>query len=86
MSDVHAERAPRALMDPTDPWSMLSAHVVATKGARGARVGGARVTGRIVPVIFPEVRRNLRAGRRPTVESTSSPWATPQLLKRVLAL
>ena len=27
-----------ALMDPTDPWGTLGAHVVAAKGARGARV------------------------------------------------
>ena len=27
-------------MDPTDPWGTLGAHVVAAKGARGARVGG----------------------------------------------
>ena len=25
-------------MDPTDPWGTLGAHVVAAKGARGARV------------------------------------------------
>ena len=40
MSDVHAEHAPEALMDPTDPWGTLGAHVVEAKGARGARVGG----------------------------------------------
>ena len=40
MSTVHAERAPGALMDPTDPWGTLGTHVVAAKGARGARVGG----------------------------------------------
>ena len=42
MSDVHAESAPGALMDPTDPWGKLGAHVVVAKpkGARGARVGG----------------------------------------------
>ena len=40
MSDVHAERAPEAVMDPTDQWRTLDAHVVAAKGARGARVGG----------------------------------------------
>ena len=39
-SDVHAECAPEAPMDPTDPWGTLGAHVVAAKGARGARVGG----------------------------------------------
>ena len=38
MSDVHAEHAPEALMDPTDPWGTLGAHVVAAKGARAARV------------------------------------------------
>ena len=40
MGDVHAEHAPEALMDPTDPWETLGAHVVEAKGARGARVGG----------------------------------------------
>ena len=34
MSDVHAECAPEAPMDPTDPWGTLGAHVVAAKGAR----------------------------------------------------
>ena len=38
MGDVHAEHAPEALMDPTDPWGTLGAHVVEAKGARGARV------------------------------------------------
>ena len=38
MSDMNAERAPGALMDPTDPWGTLGAHVVAAKGARAARV------------------------------------------------
>ena len=38
MSDVHAECAPEAPMDPTDRWGTLSAHVVAAKGARGVRV------------------------------------------------
>ena len=40
MSDVHAEHAPGALMDPADPWGTLGALVVAAKGARGACVGG----------------------------------------------
>jgi hypothetical protein len=40
MGDVHVERAPKALMDPTDPWGTLGTHVAAAKGARGARVGG----------------------------------------------
>ena len=40
MSDVDAEHAQEALMHPTDPWGTLGAHVVAAKGARGARVGG----------------------------------------------
>ena len=40
MSDVHAEHAPEALMDPTDPWGTLGAHIVEAKGARGARVVG----------------------------------------------
>ena len=35
--DVHVERAPEALMDPTDPWGTLGAHVVEAKRARGAR-------------------------------------------------
>ena len=39
MGDVHAERPPEAPMDPTDPWGALGAHVVAAKGARGARIG-----------------------------------------------
>ena len=39
MSDVHAEHAPKALMDPTGPWGTLGTHFVAAKGARGARVG-----------------------------------------------
>ena len=34
MGDVHAERAPEAPMDPTDPWGTLGAHVVEAKGAR----------------------------------------------------
>ena len=38
MGDVHAEHASEALMDPTDPWGTLGAHVVEAKGARGARV------------------------------------------------
>ena len=38
MSDVHAERAPEAPMDPTDPWGTLGAHVVEAKGARGHRI------------------------------------------------
>jgi hypothetical protein len=33
---VHAEHALEALMDPTDPWGTLGAHVVEAKGARGA--------------------------------------------------
>ena len=40
MSYVHAERAPEAVMDPTNPWGTLGAHVVAAKGERAARVGG----------------------------------------------
>ena len=40
MSYVDAEHAPEAVMDPTDPWGTLGVHVVAAKGARGARVGG----------------------------------------------
>ena len=37
---MDAEHAQEALMHPTDPWGTLGAHVVAAKGARGARVGG----------------------------------------------
>ena len=40
MGDVHAGDAPGGLLDPTDSWGTLGAHVVAAKGARGARVGG----------------------------------------------
>ena len=43
MGDVHAERAPEALMDPTDPWGTLGAHVVEAKRPATfsvARVGG----------------------------------------------
>ena len=40
MSDVHAEHAPGALMDPTDPRGTLGAHVVAAKEGARARVGG----------------------------------------------
>ena len=36
MSDMNAERAPGALMDPTDPWGTLGTHVVAER-ARAAR-------------------------------------------------
>ena len=36
MSDARAERAPEALMDPTDTWGTLGTHVVEAKGARGA--------------------------------------------------
>jgi hypothetical protein len=42
MSDVHAERAPEALMDPTDPWGTLGAHVVKAKGR--ARRRGCKCT------------------------------------------
>ena len=40
MSYVHAERAPEAVMDPTNPWGTLGAHVVAAKGTCRARVLG----------------------------------------------
>ena len=40
MGDVHAGHALQGLMDPTVSWGTLGAHVAATKGARGARVGG----------------------------------------------
>ena len=39
MGDVHAGHAPEGLMDPADSWDTLGTHVVAAKGARGARVG-----------------------------------------------
>ena len=39
MGDVHAGHAPEGLMDPADSWGTLGTHVVAAKGARGARVG-----------------------------------------------
>ena len=39
MSDVHAERAPEALMDPTDPRGTLGTHVVAANGRAAARRG-----------------------------------------------
>ena len=35
MSDVHAERAPGALMDPTDQWGTLDAHVVTANASEG---------------------------------------------------
>ena len=38
MSDVHAECAPEAPMDPTDPWGTLGAHVVAAKKGRAEGV------------------------------------------------
>ena len=40
MGDVHAGDAPEGLIDPTDSWGTLGAHVVAERGARGAHVGG----------------------------------------------
>ena len=40
MGDAHAGDAPGGLLDPTDSWGTLGAHVVTAKGARGARVGG----------------------------------------------
>ena len=38
MGDVHAGHAPEGLLDHTDSWGTLGTHVVAAKGARGARV------------------------------------------------
>ena len=35
MSDVHAEHAPGTLMDPTDQWGALGAHVVAAIMSKG---------------------------------------------------
>ena len=56
MGDVHAEHAPEALMDPTDPWGTLGAHVVEAKGARGARVGGGvSVVSLVVLYFLPRV-------------------------------
>ena len=37
MSDVHAERAQGALMDPADPWGTLVAHVGSRSKGRGPR-------------------------------------------------
>ena len=42
MSDVHAEHAMGASMDPTDPWGTLGAHVVKAKGR--ARRRGCKCT------------------------------------------
>jgi len=56
MGDVHAERAPEAPMDSTDPWGTLGAHVVEAKGARGARVGGGvSVVSLVVLYFLPRV-------------------------------
>ena len=38
MGDVHARYAPEGLLDHTDSWGTLGAHLVAAKGARGAHV------------------------------------------------
>ena len=38
MGDVHAGDAAGGLLDHTDSWGTLGAHVVAAKGARGAHV------------------------------------------------
>ena len=48
MGGAHAGHAPEGLIEPTDSWGPLGAHVVAAKGARGARVGGG-VTVRTLP-------------------------------------
>ena len=37
-SYVHAEHAPEVLIDPTDSWGTLGAHVVAARGTCRARV------------------------------------------------
>ena len=54
VGNVHAERAPGALTHSwtprTDQWGTLDAHVVAAKGARGARVGGKSSAGPL-PVV-----------------------------------
>ena len=67
MSDVHAECAPEAPMDPTDPWGTLGAHVVEAKGARGARFGGGVSVVRFVVLYFlPRVLHpDAAAGRSP---------------------
>ena len=54
-------------MDPTDPWGTLGAHVVAAKGARGARVGGGvSVVSLVVLYFLPRVLlRNAAAGCSP---------------------
>ena len=74
MSYVHAERAPEALMDPADPWGTLGVHVVAAKGARGARAGGG-VTVRSLPCHYYEKRfffaSSLSSGALPTTTARS---------------
>ena len=62
MGDVHAERAPEAPMDPTDPWGTLGAHVVAAKGARGARVGGGDLCELSAGKLSCRARRLVRGG------------------------
>ena len=54
MGDVHAGDAPGGLLDPTDSWGTLGTHVVAAKGARGARVGGGVTVVSLWPGTFPE--------------------------------
>ena len=67
MGDVHAERAPEAPMDSTDPWGTLGAHVVEAKGARGARVGGGvSVVSLVVLYFLPRVLHpDAATGRSP---------------------
>ena len=37
MGDMHAGHAAEGLIDPTDSWGTLGAHVVAARGSPGAR-------------------------------------------------
>ena len=59
MIDVHAERTPKALTDPTDPWNTLGVHVATAKGARAAHVGGGVSVRSLVVLYFS--RRVLRS-------------------------
>ena len=73
MGDVHAESPPEALMDPTDPWGTLGAHVVEAKGARGARFGGG------VSVVSLQVKQARSCGGATSVskfsEDSARCWA-----------
>ena len=63
MSDVHAGHAPEGLLDPTDPWGTLGVHVVATKGAHAARVGGGVSVVSLSYVMSPFRQPSRRAAR-----------------------